>query len=215
MRFFLVLGLFREYLHRKLRLGPTFHQFSLCLTRSGSFFLHMQDRYKCYPMHANMPRAGELDIAFMDLPPHLYTYARDTCKFLWDSGSRQSFSKETLVSGPRRSTPIDFSIWGVTNVPFPWLKFVSAIAKWKSKVGRQDLNLFGIVSEGDWKAMWWGLVSMAELLDDVCRHCCCYDDGEATPRRSFCGHGRRIATPTTLIFGHRRSFDRRFLYVFP
>jgi hypothetical protein len=68
MGIFLGLGIFREYQHRNLRLGPTFHQFSLCLTCSGSFFLHMQDRYKCYHMHANMPRARELDIASMDLP---------------------------------------------------------------------------------------------------------------------------------------------------
>jgi hypothetical protein len=108
MGIFLVFGLFREYLHRKLRLGPTFHQFSLCLTRSGSFFLHMQDRYKCYRMHANMPRARELDIASMDLPPHLYTYARGTCKFLWDSGAPAIFLQRNLGLGAPQVYPYRF-----------------------------------------------------------------------------------------------------------
>jgi hypothetical protein len=85
MGLFLGLGLFREYLHIKPRLGPRFHQFSLCLTRSGSFFLQMQNLYKCYRMHANMPRTRGLDISSMDVPPHLYNMLGPLRKFLWDS----------------------------------------------------------------------------------------------------------------------------------
>ena len=36
-------------------------------------------------------RTRELGIAYMDLPPHLYTYCRATCKFSRDSGAPAVF----------------------------------------------------------------------------------------------------------------------------
>jgi hypothetical protein len=112
-------------------------------------------------MHVNKPRTRELDIASMDLPPHLYTYMLGpTCKF-----ASAIVPRETLVPGPRRVYPDRFLHTRVSNVPFPWLKFVYAIATWKTKVGRPKISNFSaLFCEGDWKAMWRGPVSMAELL---------------------------------------------------
>src|SRR4051812_21609411 len=45
----------------------------------------------------------------------------------------RSFSVETLIRGPRGSTPVPFSIRGLNNALSWWFRFVYVISTWKSK----------------------------------------------------------------------------------
>jgi hypothetical protein len=53
-------------------------------------------------------RTRGLYIASMDLPPHLYTYARATCKFLWDSGASAIFLQRNPSLGAPQVYPYRF-----------------------------------------------------------------------------------------------------------
>jgi hypothetical protein len=78
----------------------------------------------------------ELDIYHISLPLDLYTYARATPKFsIAFDAATVPFSSESLLYGPRRSTPIAFSIRGLTNGIFSWFRFFMAYLHGKSRLG--------------------------------------------------------------------------------
>ena len=59
------------------------------------------------------------------LPKHYHTYPRPTCKFWWDSGAPELIPPRKRRSvAPRRSTPLDFSARGSTNILFHRFRFV-------------------------------------------------------------------------------------------
>src|SRR4051812_42628686 len=45
----------------------------------------------------------------------------------------RSFSDETLIRGPRGSTPVAFSVRGLNNALSWWFRFVYVISTWKTK----------------------------------------------------------------------------------
>src|SRR4051812_48217317 len=48
---------------------------------------------------------------------------------------RRCFSGETLIQGPRWSSPLAFSVRVLNNVIYYWSSIVYAIPTWKTKVG--------------------------------------------------------------------------------
>ena len=78
---------------------------ALHLTRSESFLLHVQHFSKCHRMHLNVitPDSYELHLWIIHLT---CTYILGTlASFRVIQALRRSFSTETLVCGPCRSTP--------------------------------------------------------------------------------------------------------------
>ena len=99
----------------KTKVGPILPQNRLRLTRNGSFHIQVQDFTKCLRMSAKMvtPRTYICHIPTLNqtcthmVGPHASFPGIPT---LW-----WSFSGETLDRGPRRSTPVAFSVRGMNN----------------------------------------------------------------------------------------------------
>jgi hypothetical protein len=86
MDFSLYFGLFRTYIHGKKRLDSLYHEICSGISVAGVSTY----RSRILPS-VNSPcvceegHAWVLHIACTNLPSHLYTYVRDTCKFSRDS----------------------------------------------------------------------------------------------------------------------------------
>jgi hypothetical protein len=117
-------GLFRPYIHGKQRLGPLYHEIG-----SGRpvavVSMYRSRIYQVLIAHVcEVGHAQDLYIAFTNLPSHLYIYVRDTCKFSRDSVAPMVFIRRNPRLGGRRSTPIAFSVRGLTKDFFYFFWFV-------------------------------------------------------------------------------------------
>src|SRR3954467_2434984 len=82
------------------------------LIRGGSLLLHVQHT-SISVIACNVDgHTRELGLTSRGNPPPLCRYARATRMFPWHPGTRASFSDETLIRGPRGSTPVAFSVRG-------------------------------------------------------------------------------------------------------
>ena len=112
---FYLFGLFRTYVHGKQRLGLLYHKIGCGWPVPGVFHIQIQNFTKCLPISAKSVKPGTCKVS-----PTLH----QTCTHMLGTHAsfpaipmlRWSVCGETLDRGPRRSTPIAFSVRGFTNI---------------------------------------------------------------------------------------------------
>jgi hypothetical protein len=121
----LYFGLFRTYVHEKQMLGPLYHEIGSGSSVAGVSTYRSRIlpsvNSPCMFVKKAMPGTFRLHVPTFH---HTYTHMLEThASFPGIPTLRWSLSGETLDRGIRRSTPISFSVRGLTNEIFSFFWF--------------------------------------------------------------------------------------------